>query len=85
MAEADRLGWLRDGAGDGVRRTKKGTSRGLGDTLAVMLEECDPRLPPGFVSVNTLGKHLAAHPRRDALLEQLRAQGCAAARWVTVA
>jgi hypothetical protein len=53
----------------------------LEELLAIMLEEADPRLPPGTFSLDAaVARHLGAPPARDGLLAALRAAGFAAAR-----
>ncbi|MEW5303329.1 MAG: hypothetical protein WDW36_006033 [Sanguina aurantia] len=52
----------------------------LGALLEIMLEECDPRLPPGFVMVGDVSRQLARAPSRDLLVAALARRGFATAR-----
>ena len=56
-------------------------ARPLEDLLDVLLEEADPRLPPGFFSIDdSVARRMARPPPRDALIAALREEGFAAAR-----
>eukprot|EP00955_Chlamydomonas_euryale_P014575 156595-Chlamydomonas_euryale.AAC.1 len=63
-----------------LSRSKKNAPRALGELLDVMLEEAEPRLPPGFLPLASVAKHVSASPARDKLLFALRARGHAAGR-----
>ncbi|KXZ56434.1 hypothetical protein GPECTOR_1g389 [Gonium pectorale] len=55
--------------------------RPLEELLSVLLEEADPRLPPGFFSIDdSVVRRMARPPPRDALIAALREEGFAAAR-----
>ncbi|GFR41355.1 hypothetical protein Agub_g2038, partial [Astrephomene gubernaculifera] len=57
------------------------TTRPLEQLLEVLLEEADPRLPPGFFSIDlSVSRRLQRPPPRDPLIAALRAEGFAAAR-----
>ncbi|KAJ9508670.1 hypothetical protein QJQ45_027967, partial [Haematococcus lacustris] len=60
--------------------SRKHKARPLEALLALLLEESDPRLPPGFLPLDVLGRHLVRFPQRDQLIQQLRDAGFAAAR-----
>ncbi|KAG2499128.1 hypothetical protein HYH03_002711 [Edaphochlamys debaryana] len=85
-AEAERRGWTGTGlpksAEPGGNRAKSSrNSRPLQELLQLLIEEADPRLAPGFISVDdSLSRRLARPPPRDALIEALREEGFAAAR-----
>ena len=63
-----------------LARTKKSAPLPLGDLLGVLIDEADARLPPGFIAVDRVGRHLASNPGRDKLIAALRAGGFAASR-----
>eukprot|EP00198_Chlamydomonas_reinhardtii_P013377 XP_001702714.1 predicted protein [Chlamydomonas reinhardtii] len=86
-AEAEARGWEGFGmsAADApfLRDRKKSSrnARPLEDLLDVLLEEADPRLPPGFFSIDdSVARRMARPPPRDALIAALREEGFAAAR-----
>ncbi|GLI68777.1 hypothetical protein VaNZ11_013268 [Volvox africanus] len=55
--------------------------RPLEELLEVLLEEADPRLPPGFFSIDeSVARRLVRPPSRDGLIAALRQEGFAAAR-----
>jgi len=63
-----------------LARTKKSAPLPLGELLGIMVDEADARLPPGFIAVDRVGRHLASNPARDKLIAALRAGGFAASR-----
>ena len=63
-----------------LSRSKKNAPSPLGDLLGILLDEADERLPPGFLSLDGIGRHLASIPGRAALVSELRARGFAACR-----
>ncbi|EFJ44766.1 hypothetical protein VOLCADRAFT_42766, partial [Volvox carteri f. nagariensis] len=74
--EAARRGW----AGFGLDETAAPHLQNR-DLLEVLIEEADPRLPPGFFSIDaSVARRLARPPPRDALITVLRQEGFAAAR-----
>ncbi|KAG2440506.1 hypothetical protein HYH02_010384 [Chlamydomonas schloesseri] len=86
-AEAEARGWQGFGmsAEDApFLRDRKKSSRNvrpLEELLELMLEEADPRLPPGFFSIDdSVARRMARPPPRDALIAALRQEGFAAAR-----
>ncbi|GLC35987.1 hypothetical protein PLESTF_001246700 [Pleodorina starrii] len=86
-AEANRRGWTGFGldaeAAPHLRNRAKSSRnvRPLEELLAVLIEEANPHLPPGFFSIDdSVARRLARPPPRDALIEALRAEGFAAAR-----
>ncbi|KAG2446177.1 hypothetical protein HXX76_000770 [Chlamydomonas incerta] len=87
QAEAEARGWQGFGmsADDApFLRDRKKSSRNvrpLEELLSVLLEEADPRLPPGFFSIDdSVSRRMARPPPRDALIAALRAEGFAASR-----
>ncbi len=77
-AEAEGRGWL---AGEArIRQSKKRVSRTLGDLLALLEDEADPRLGPGWLEMNALAQHFERLPGRAELIQALRANGFAAGR-----
>eukprot|EP00798_Chlamydomonas_sp_ICE-L_P014037 gene14037-19974_t len=59
-------------------RSKKNMPKKLEGLLATLLEEAEPQLPPGFLTLASVAKHLSQHPSRDKLINELQARGFSA-------
>ena len=63
-----------------LKGSKKNRPLILEDLLEAMIDEAQPGLRPGFLSIDTIGRQLRMQPPRDKLIAELRARGHAAGR-----